>query len=474
MIPLRRFSLARRTFLRGAIGGASVACGLPLLDAMLDSHGEALADGTPLPTRFVSFFFGNGVLLDRFEPTTTGPNWTPSPQLMPLAPFVSRTNVITGMQNLGKLPDGSFIGHYEGMTAFTGYSPVMGATGYDAGGPSLDEVIAEHIANTSPTTIRSMQVGVAKAPGLAGTGSVTSAMSYRGTPGNVVALPPVVDPRAVWTSLFGQFVAPADDRPLRISVLDAIDAGANRLRARLGTRDIQRIDSHLQALAELETKIAATPPACQLPTQPTAGNEEPEGAEQHTMVSSIMSQLIAMAFTCDVTRVASFLFTNGAADTVFAEVGAATGHHVLSHETAMEGQSKTQFDADVSFVVQRFADLLQALDDTPDPDGTTLLDATILLCTSDCAVGYHHALRRQPLVVVGGGRGHLVQPGIHHSSIANNPADPNGFLDNGATLPTMGNTADVLLSILQAYNPAATTVGDAQAGSITPLTTILA
>ncbi|HET6584377.1 MAG TPA: hypothetical protein VFG69_13040, partial [Nannocystaceae bacterium] len=87
MIPLRRFSLPRRTFLRGAIGGASIACGLPLLDAMLDGHGEALADGSPLPIRFVSFFFGNGVLLDRFEPTTTGANWTPSPELMPLAPF---------------------------------------------------------------------------------------------------------------------------------------------------------------------------------------------------------------------------------------------------------------------------------------------------------------------------------------------------------------------------------------------------
>jgi hypothetical protein len=476
MIPLRRFALPRRTFLRGAIGGAGVALGLPLLEAMLDRHGEAHADGSSLPTRFVAFFFGNGVLLDRFEPTTTGPDWTPSPELMPIAPFAARTSVITGLQNHGKLPDGSFIGHFEGMTALTGASPVMNpmSYGYDPGGPSLDEVIADHIAATSPTTMRSMQVGIAKAPGLAGMGTLTSAMSYRGTPGNVVALPPVVDPRAVWTNLFGAFVAPPDDRPVKLSVIDAVDAGASRLRAKLGVRDTQRIDAHLQALAELEQKIAATPPACQLPTQPTEGNEELEGAEQHAMVSGLMAQLIAMAFTCDVTRVASCLFLNGAADTVFGEAGAGTGHHVLSHETSYEGASKEQFNANITFVIQQFADLLQALDNAPDPDGTTMLDSSIVLCTTDCSVGYHHSLRRQPLVVAGGGRGHLVQPGIHHSAIANTATDPNGFNDSGATLPTTGNVSDVLLSILQAFDPSATSVGDAEAGSSTPLGAILA
>ena len=245
---------------------------------------------------------------------------------MPLAPFAARTSVITGLQNHGKLPDGSFIGHFEGLTALTGYSPAMNAMtyGYDAGGPSLDEVVAERIATTSPTTMRSMQVGIAKAPGLAGMGTLTSAISHRGTPGNMVALPPVLDPRAVWTNLFGAFVAPADDRPVKLSVLDAVDAGANRLRAKLGVRDTQRIDAHLQALSELEQKVAATPPACQLPGEPTATNTEGEGAEQHTLISGVMAQLIAMAFTCDVTRVASCLFMNGAADTVFGEAAAGT------------------------------------------------------------------------------------------------------------------------------------------------------
>ena len=69
MIPLKKPALKRRTLLRGALaGGGAFAVGLPLLDAMLDNHGEALAQGGPLPARFVSWFFGNGVNLDKFEP----------------------------------------------------------------------------------------------------------------------------------------------------------------------------------------------------------------------------------------------------------------------------------------------------------------------------------------------------------------------------------------------------------------------
>ncbi|MCY1004655.1 hypothetical protein OV079_03535 [Nannocystis pusilla] len=72
-----RRPLARRTFLRGA---AQAVIALPLLEAMLNDHGTALADETPLPTRFMTWFFGNGVLLPRFEPTATGVDWPLSEQ----------------------------------------------------------------------------------------------------------------------------------------------------------------------------------------------------------------------------------------------------------------------------------------------------------------------------------------------------------------------------------------------------------
>jgi hypothetical protein len=78
-----RSVLSRRTVLRGLLRGAAVSVALPPLEAMLGVNGDALADGTALPTRFGVWFFGNGVRLDRWVPADTGarcpPTATPSP-----------------------------------------------------------------------------------------------------------------------------------------------------------------------------------------------------------------------------------------------------------------------------------------------------------------------------------------------------------------------------------------------------------
>ena len=71
-----RFALSRRTLLRSALtGGAAVAVGLPAFEAMLNRNGDALADGNPLPKRFGVWFWGNGVRLDRWNPSSTGVGW---------------------------------------------------------------------------------------------------------------------------------------------------------------------------------------------------------------------------------------------------------------------------------------------------------------------------------------------------------------------------------------------------------------
>ena len=71
-----RFALSRRTLLRGA--GASVA--LPLLEAMLNPNGTALAQGEPLPVRFGVFFFGNGVIRSKSIPTAEGEGYELTPE----------------------------------------------------------------------------------------------------------------------------------------------------------------------------------------------------------------------------------------------------------------------------------------------------------------------------------------------------------------------------------------------------------
>ena len=139
------FRINRRTVLRGALGGLGLSVGLPILEAMLNDHGTALAGGAALPKRFGLFFWANGTPWDaKHDPANVEPDiWTPpsegplvlSPMLAPFAGMESKISVITGLEpkselgflngdpNLG-VDGGQGDGHMRGVVhALTGDRP---------------------------------------------------------------------------------------------------------------------------------------------------------------------------------------------------------------------------------------------------------------------------------------------------------------------------------------------------------------
>lgn len=463
MHPLRKFQLSRRTVLRGLAAGAAVSVALPPLEAMMNANGTAYANGEGLPLRFISFFWGNGVILDRFEPSVTGPGWELTEELAPFAAVKDYVSVLTGIQNRCAQQ----ITHHEGMTAFSGYTfTPAGGPGFSSnyGGPTIDQLIADAIAARVTTPIRSMQVQCSKGFSPADNGATATTISVRGEPGNLTPLYAQTSPVAVWQSIFGEFVPQPDDSALRLSILDAVREDADRLRPRLGTVDNQRLDAHFQGLTELEQKIMAMPPTCELPPQPAHANNESVNNEQLILTNQLMSEMIAFAFVCDITRVASNLFLPLAGEAVMSEAengGSGNTHHVLSH------QGGEDYHRCIVFIMERFAEMISILGNTPDFDGTNLLDSTLIYGSSDCSIGWSHSIRRQPIILAGTGRGYLVNPGIHYQAIPSNSP-------NEGNAATTGNMSDVLLSLLQAFDPAATSVGGGAPMSNTPLTEILA
>jgi hypothetical protein len=453
--------LSRRTMLRGMVGGSTVAVGLPLLEAMVNTNGTALASGDGLPVRFMTYYWADGINIDLFEPAVTGPDWQLSPSLSPLAPVKDYVSVVTGLRNLCAQTKT----HHEGMTVFNGYTyQDTGGLNSNSAGPTIDQVIADVPGVADRTPVRAVHVRCAKAESTDGDGGTTySAMSHRdGGGGNLIAQIPMTDPLAVWTALFGEFVPKPDDKNLRTSILDYIKEDADRVKNTVGSADQARIDAHLTGISELEAKILATPPSCDLPAEPTHANSG--SPEPNTLTAVVMAELIAYAFVCDVTRVASFLFKKFVSATGFNDSNPPISgvHHNNSHS----GPSYQPYIDGIQYQMARLSDVLQVFQNTPDLDGTNLLDSTIVYASTDCSTGASHSISRVPIILAGTGRGHLVHPGIHYQGTPwnGNHTSPN----------STGNTSDVLLSCLRAFDPAAPSVGGGAPYSETPLSAVIA
>lgn len=438
-----RTVLGRRTLLRGMAAGGGVILGLPLFEAMLDENGTALADGNDLPMRFVSWFLGNGVRLQRFEPSTVGAGWqaNPSEELAPLgANLLPYVNVCTGLQNWCPVR----VTHHEGMTAFNGYTMTeVSGLFSKAGGPTIDQVIADRIAG--PTAVKSIQIGVSKRVSIMDSGTTMHSLSHRSAN---EPLYPEFNPQKVYERLFSEFEPKPDDRALRLAVLDAVREDAKRLQGRLGSMDRARLEAHLTAVGELESKINTLPPSCVLPSLPSETNQDVAGVEPVTSVNDAMSDLLAYAFECDVTRVASVFFIGGAAETTFTEIGQNVGHHYNTHDSS----AQEAVHQGVVYAMQRFATFLEKLRQRVEPAGDNLLDTSIVLLGSDCSEGLTHSISRQPMLLAGHGRNKLAYPGVHHQST------PYG--GTSGALAAAGNTSDVLYTCLKAFDPTATSVGD--------------
>src|SRR5215475_5248091 len=158
------FPLSRRRFLRGvSLTGAALRVGLPPLAAMLNTHGTAYAapaaagklGDTPIPSRFVLWFNGNGIPERYWIPAETGADYALTPCLAPLAPYRKDVHVISGLDNPAARIPGPGNGHHKSMS---GLLPGTAYTGRGCAGPSIDQAIASKIGGD--TRFRSLQIGV--------------------------------------------------------------------------------------------------------------------------------------------------------------------------------------------------------------------------------------------------------------------------------------------------------------------------
>jgi hypothetical protein len=412
--------ISRRTFLRGAMGGAAISVGLPLLDCFLDGNGEALADGGALPVRFGTWFWGCGMNPDRWIPAAEGPDYELSPELQALAPVRQHVNVISGLNTI--LDGRPNYPHQTGILA-----NVTGTVSGTEGGvsaPSVDVLISREIGKT--TRFRSIE--------MAATGRPTQTYSIES---EAVRNASAVSPLELYSRIFGAGFAdpnagtfvPDPRLVLRKSALSAIKDDVARLEGRLGTHDRQRLDQYLTAIRQLELQLDVSlsgPPdldACRKPSAPKGediGTDLPQTRATHEM----MTELLVFALLCDQTRVFNMLFSWSLSELRLP--GAEINHHQLTHDEGVDKSlgyqpRATEFalasmDAWAGFVARLAAE----------PEGAgSLLDSCLVMAHSDSSFAKSHDVNKIPFMTAGraGGR---TKTGLH-VALPGEPATRMGF-----------------------------------------------
>ncbi len=399
-------ALNRRQVLRGIVAGTAYQVGLPILGAMLNSAGTAFADGSSMPRRFGTFFWGGGVHHATWLPKQTGASWDVPSGLAGIAtpalkPYVT---IVTGYNHKNVSP-----GHvpHRGIALSSSHDanltlPMLGQLHPE---PSVDDIISRGIGG--------------KWAGI----SISCARRYQGNSSWVKGgTPRVFDktPAELYKRLFSASASgmpqPADDseKRFRALALNAIKEDAKQLTAKLGSVDKQRMEQHLDGISDLERELNSTMPPgmCSAANPGAVGYGDGTAKEMKADKTKIMSGLLAAGLACDAIRSFCFEFSGTQSAAIYWELGITRDHHDCTHG---DHESVRRITA---FIMEQFGVLADTLRRTPDGVGN-LLEHTLILATSEHASAAGHNCENHPYLFVG--QGGNIKPGIHYR----NPNAPN-------------------------------------------------
>jgi len=413
---MKRMTLSRRTFLRGA---GTIAIALPWLEAMGDRSASASTSSTA--RRFVTVYTPGGSVIDdgtgvnRWRPVGTESDFELSPILAPLEAIKAKLLVVDGLAMRSALGEQ----HQSGIVAWLTGTPQVGGSGY-AQGPSLDQVLATRLSTASPMKSLHMAVrwGTGKSHGLLH--PINSAFFEDNE--QYDPIPPRLDPQAIFTSLFGG-LDPGSESASRIerkkSILDYLDGRYSALSGELGTSDRQKLDQHLTKVRELElalTSMVETDETCRIPELVDTSDYDPQtgldaddsGAVVDTptdeaipKVGKFMMDMLVMALACEVTPVASLQWSDTEAKHTFPWLGLSQHHHFYQHDGNFR---PAECEAISIWYSEQHAYLLEQMD-AVDMGGHTLLDESVVFFGSELGDPPSHGKTDMPFLLAGGGGG---------------------------------------------------------------------
>jgi hypothetical protein len=400
------FRLNRRAVLRGA---GSVAIALPWLEIMRPKRAQAAS--SPAKS-FVAVFTPGGTVLENWRPSGTEEMFTLGPILKPLDPVKRDIIALSGVDMKSARGEQN----QSGLVAWlTGTAQAgIGNTGF-ATGPSIDQVLKGRLSSGPLQSLElAVRWGTGKSNGLQ---SPINIANYADTP-TFDPIAPRIDPVKIWQDLFGTERPESGERAWDRSILDGVRRRYLKLSQQLGAEDRKRLEQHLQVIRELEQRVASI--ACTPPElvdtsdyNPEAGRLVDQGGATPDRVTDaaipkvgkLMMDMLVMALSCNLTSVATLMWSDTEAKHTFPWLGLNEHLHYYMNDG---GYRPNELTTIFNWYSSQHAYLIDSLARVAGRDGS-LLDETVLFFGSQVQHPATHIKQDMPFLLAGRGGG--LRPG---------------------------------------------------------------
>ncbi|MEO6600673.1 MAG: DUF1552 domain-containing protein [Polyangiaceae bacterium] len=467
------YKFSRRSMLRAA--GGSAALLLPLIRSI---EARAAGGKAPLRLLIIHHPLGTAPGGTTWAPQGTGTttNFTLPVESAPFAPLQSKLvmvdglNLVTATKSTSTSNSGQNT-HEGGIVAMMTGVPTLGVHGQQdhcAGGASIDQLLLAQspVLGGAGSTTKTPFGHLALAADIRSDRDEVAprVLSYNAPLNNSdIALArqpiyPETQPLNTFNRIFGGALPTGTDTSAllaqKLSVLDFMRGDLARMNAIVPASERDRLAAHAVAIQSLEASLrqsyggGSTSAVCVKPTAPpnyatvgeTGGGTIDGIASKSSNLSGVdfypspanctanaatschphqdvainQLRLIKAAFTCDLVRVATFMYSAGTNWVVFPSTfqgatigtgalgnnGKSTPHHPPSHsnDAATHGwlNQINQFYSTIT------SQMLQEFATTPDIDGDMLLDNTIVVYVTEVARAWDHNQQNMPIIVFGG------------------------------------------------------------------------
>ena len=353
---------------RTALRQLGVCVSLPFLEGMLP--GTLSASGAKPPVRLVWLYAMSGMWMPSYKPTKTGREYDLTATLEPLKAVRGHVSILSGLMHAN-----AFLRNGAGRH---GQDPMCHLTAADLGripgvgcrnSISIDQVAADHLGEH--TRIPSLSLGADR--------HTTISFTSTGTP-----IPVEWNPWELFQKFFvggaTEDRKKAEERYQRKkSILDDVIEDSNRLHARLGVNDREKLDEYLGNVREIERRAALARrwDGIPLPKAPDGTKPPPRESPERRRGEHIrlLLDLLALALQTDQTRVATAVI--GTMGCSYPEIGCPDGYHGYTHH---DNSSNTQqFMAKIDRArLGHVAYFIEKLSNIREAGGGTLLDNSLV------------------------------------------------------------------------------------------------